>query len=114
MVVTSGSVSDSGARIVWEEGSPLRGGWPWACETEDPSEGNSQALARALNLIFEGGCTVSTHKAWSEDLEQIQGFTETRRCQGACQRCGIVPFQRVWWEVRGLAVEVEKFRALQG
>lgn len=86
MVVTSGSVSDSGARIVWEEGSPLRGGWPWACETEDPSEGNSQALARALNLIFEGGCTVSTHKAWSEDLEQIQGVHRDQEVSGSLSK----------------------------
>lgn len=114
MVVTSGSVSDSGARIVWEEGSPLRGGWPWACETEDPSEGNSQALARALNLIFEGAAQCPLIRLGVKTLSRSKGFTETRRCQGACQRCGIIPFQRVWWEVRGLAVEVEKFRALQG
>lgn len=47
-------------------------------------------------------------------LNRSKGFTETRRCQGACQGCGMIAFQRMWWEVRGLAVEVEKFRALQG
>ena len=38
---------------------------------------------------------------------RMKTLSRSRRWQGACQGCGIVPLQRVWWEVRVLAVKLK-------